>query len=69
MTAEDFKAWRKAMNLSQVEAAQALGLSRGSVENYERGSRLGDGRPVLIPRSISLACAALYHRLEPWGGE
>jgi transcriptional regulator with XRE-family HTH domain len=66
MTPEDFKAWRKAMGWTQTEAAIELGISRGSVELYERGSRREDGRPVEIPRTVALACAALTHGLEPW---
>lgn len=66
MTADDFKAWRTRMNYTRPAAAEALGLSRQTIENYERGQRLEDGRPVVIPRSIALACAAIYHRLKPW---
>lgn len=52
MTPDEFKAWRQAAGFSQTEAAEALGISRGSVENYERGSRREDARPVEIPGSI-----------------
>lgn len=66
MTADDFKAWREHMGLSQVKAAEALGISKSSVENYERGARPEDGRPVVIPRTVALACAALAFGLPPW---
>lgn len=66
MSPDSFKAWRTIMDLSQLKAGEALGLSKGTIENYERGSRREDGRPVEIPRHIALACAALYHRIEPW---
>lgn len=65
MTGEDFKAWRAAMGLSQRAAAETLGLSRGTVENYERG-HLVDGRPSLIPKTVGLACAALAAGLDVW---
>lgn len=54
MTPEEFKAWRKiTMGWTQTEAADALGISRGSVELYERGARRdGDQRPVEIPPTI-----------------
>lgn len=66
MSPDDFVAWRRAMGYSQDRAAQALGLSRSTVQNYGAGVRRGDGEPVEIPLHIALACAALYHRLEPW---
>jgi DNA-binding XRE family transcriptional regulator len=67
MTADDFKSWRKTMGLSQDGAATALGLSNATIQNYERGIRL-DGKPAPIPRTTALACAALFHRIEPWEG-
>ena len=68
MTGDDMKAWRATMGMSRPAAAKALGISPKTIENYERGHRVEDGRPVVIPRSIALACAAVYHRLAP-GGE
>jgi transcriptional regulator with XRE-family HTH domain len=59
MTSEDFKRWRERTGLSQQEAADALGISKGSVVNYESGARREDDRPVTIPRTVELACAAL----------
>ncbi len=67
MTSDDFKAWRKEMGFTQPQAAEALGISRQSVENYERGSRREDERPVVIPKSIALACTAILHKMNPWG--
>jgi transcriptional regulator with XRE-family HTH domain len=66
MTPDEFKSWREQMGLSQIAAAEALGLSKGSVENYERGTRREDSRPVEIPRTVALACSALFHRLKAW---
>lgn len=67
MTPTQFKAWRKRMGWSQQEAADHLGISKISVQNYERGRRAApDPRPVEIPMPVALACSALYHRLEPW---
>lgn len=67
MTPLQFKDWRNKMGFSQATAALALGLSRSSVENYEAGARREDNRPVVIPRTVALACAALFHRLPAWG--
>ena len=68
MTPEQFKAWRKHLALSQAEAATALGLSRGSVELYERGRRREDERPVVIPKTVELACAALALGVSDYDG-
>ena len=67
MSPEAFKAWRRQMGLTQAGAAEALGISVPTVENYERGTRRENGNPVVIPKPVALACTALYHRLEPWG--
>ncbi|QRG06109.1 helix-turn-helix transcriptional regulator [Xanthobacter dioxanivorans] len=66
MDNEVFKTWRKVVGLTQAQAAEALGVSKATIENYERGSRREDGRPVEIPRHIALACAAIYHKFGPW---
>jgi predicted transcriptional regulator len=52
-----FRRWRKALKLSQKEAAEALGLKRRVVQYYEKGER--DGVPVVIPKTVRLACYAL----------
>ncbi|SFU23291.1 helix-turn-helix transcriptional regulator [Mesorhizobium sp. YR577] len=69
MTADDFKEWRRAMGFSREEAAYALGLSKPTIENYESGRRRGSNRPVVIPKPVALACAAIYHCVEPWPTE
>ena len=57
MSALAFRHWRKALKLSQKEAAEALGLKRRVVQYYEKGER--DGVPVVIPKTVRLACYAL----------
>jgi transcriptional regulator with XRE-family HTH domain len=57
MKGHEFKRWRKSLDLSQKEAADALGLKRRVVQYYEKGKR--DGDPVKIPRSVRLACYAI----------
>lgn len=69
MTPAQFKAWRKSRGLSQQAAADALGISKSSVELYERGTRREDGRPVVIPKTVALACAAVAFDLPPYGGK
>ena len=66
MKGNDFKRWRKDQNLSQKEAADALGLKRRVVQYYEKGER--DGEPVKIPRVVRLACYALLLGIEDYHG-
>jgi len=69
MTPENFKHWRKKNGLTQQQAADALGLIRLTVTNYERGTRLGSGSEIKIPRTVALACAAIEAGLKPVGEE
>ena len=62
----DFKKWRKSLDFSQKEAAQALGLKRRMIQYYEKGER--DGDKVEIPRSVRLACFALTEGIEDYHG-
>src|SRR4051812_25955547 len=39
MKGHDFRRWRKGLELSQKEAADALGLKRRVVQYYEKGER------------------------------
>jgi len=64
MKPEQFKMWRKKMGFTQQQAADALGLNNRSVINYERGSRYEDGRAVIIPRTVALACLAIEAGLK-----
>jgi hypothetical protein len=63
MTPEEFKAWRSASGLSLREAAQELGINALTVQHYERGFRHDDGRPVIIPKAIELACETVTRNL------
>jgi transcriptional regulator with XRE-family HTH domain len=66
MKGNDFKRWRKSLDLSQKEAADALGLKRRVVQYYEKGER--DGDPVKIPRTVRLACWAVAAGVEDYHG-
>ncbi len=66
MTPTDFKAWRKALRLSQKKAADALGLKNRIVQYYEKGER--DGDKVKIPKHVRLACYALTVGIEDYHG-
>ncbi|MFO1187683.1 MAG: helix-turn-helix transcriptional regulator [Alphaproteobacteria bacterium] len=62
----DFKRWRKSLDLSQKEAANALGLKRRVVQYYEKGER--DGKEIDIPKSVRLACLAIVQGEEDYHG-
>jgi transcriptional regulator with XRE-family HTH domain len=62
----DFKRWRKSLNLSQKEAAEALGLKRRVVQYYEKGER--DGKSIDIPKTVRLACYALAQGTIDYSG-
>ncbi len=66
MKGHDFKRWRKSLELSQKQAADALGLKRRVVQYYEKGER--DGDPVKIPRSVRLACYAIVIGVKDYHG-
>lgn len=66
MSHKDFRRWRKALKLSQKEAAAALGLKRRVVQYYEKGER--DGEKVVIPKYVRLACYALAQGVTDYGG-
>ena len=66
MTPENFRRWRKSLKLSQKEAAAALGLKRRMLQYYEKGER--DGDPVLIPKTVRLACYALVDGCDDYAG-
>lgn len=69
MTKEQFRLWRKAMGLTQTGAASVLGLNRNTIELYERGTRRDDPNHVVsIPRTVELACAALWLGIRRYSG-
>lgn len=66
MSPKDFRRWRKTMDLSQKDAAEALGLKRRVVQYYEKGER--DGESVDIPKYVRLACYALLQGVKDYKG-
>ena len=51
MRGEDLTAWRERSDLSQVAAAEALGLSRAAYRKYEQAED--------VPRVVELAVSGL----------
>ena len=76
MTPDRLKLCRKGLGLSQSRFGELVGVSRMSINHYERGERHDDRRPVEIPRTVEMACAAIWLGvrdfqdlgLEPTGG-
>lgn len=66
MAPEQFRAWRKTLGLKQRDAADRLGLKKRMIQYYEKGKR--DGKPVVIPKTVRLACAALAHGVADFDG-
>lgn len=66
-TGKAFRAWRERIGLTQVKAAEAIGVSERTVENYEKGKRSDTDRPVEVPKTVLLACSAVEHKLPPVG--
>ena len=66
MVPTQFKAWRKSLGLKQREAAEKLGLKKRMIQYYETGKR--DGKKVVIPRAVELACFALFAGVEEFDG-
>ena len=68
-TPEEFIKWRKNQGWSRAFAAMKLGLSKFSIDNYERGERTDTDAPVKIPRVVALAAAAISENIKPLGGD
>jgi len=66
MSPAAFRYWRKSLKMSQKAAAEALGLKRRVVQYYEKGER--DGVPVVIPKTVRLACYALAAGQQDYPG-
>jgi hypothetical protein len=56
MTPATLSAWMTRLHLNKVQAANALGLARNTLDGYLAGR-------VRIPRYIALACSAIAQGL------
>ena len=66
MSPSAFKRWRKSLQLSQKEAAAALGLKRRIIQYYEKGER--DGEKIEVPKTVRLACYAIAMGIADFHG-
>ena len=69
MTPADLAAWQVLMGFTQRQAADALGVTLPTYQEWRRGARFRDGAPVEIDRITALACAALAAGLDEWPPE
>ena len=67
MGPKEFRHWRKSLALKQKDAAALLGLKKRMIQYYEKGER--DGKPIVIPKYVRLACYALSEVIADFDGE
>ncbi len=67
-TAQQFEQWAKRMGWDMTEAAAELGTGISVMYHYRKGSRSDNPKPVVIPKTVALAMAALENKLKPIGG-
>ena len=60
MTAAELRAFRHRLGLTQPALAEALGVSRSRIADYESGGP----RAQAIPRVVELACEAIEHQAQ-----
>ena len=66
LTGDMIRKLRERLGLSQVEAAGKLGISEGSLSNYEREQRPDKKDKVQVPRLLDWALSALHAGLKPY---
>jgi transcriptional regulator with XRE-family HTH domain len=66
MSPPDLVAWELYMGYTQRQAAEALGVSLPTYQQFRRGARFRDDTPIEIDRRTALACAALAAGITEW---
>lgn len=61
LTPSEFRQWRDVLGLTQQDAADLLGLVRGTIGDYERGKRRSTGGEAAVPQIVALACAGVWY--------
>ena len=67
MTPAAFKDWRLRNDLTQIGAAELLGLHERTVRAYEKGVNWR-GDKAEVPKAVCLACWAIEKGQEEWDG-
>lgn len=63
-----FKRWRRQVGYTQEQAAEALGLSRSMIVNFDAGQNRGSGEAAVpsLPVRYLMRVIADGLDLEPW---
>ncbi len=59
MQPEDLRAWQSHLGYTTRSAAEALGVSPATYQDWINGRSRSTGKPITISRIVGLACAAL----------
>lgn len=66
LTGVMIRAWRERIGLTRNELSEKLGISEGSLLNYEHGKRVDKPEAVKIPLLMDWALAAIHAKLKPF---
>ena len=58
--------WRERLGWSRADTAEKLGISEGSLLNYEHEKRVDRSQPVKIPKLLDWALSAIASGLKPF---
>jgi DNA-binding transcriptional regulator YiaG len=61
MTGIELRAFRKQLNLTQVQMAGSFDVSVSQLWNWEAGIDRSSGKPCPVPKLVEMACEALRH--------
>jgi transcriptional regulator with XRE-family HTH domain len=69
MTEPSFKRWRKQLGWTQIQAAEALGVTVGYVKSLDSGISRTTKQPVKMSETLRMLMTAIAERggkIEPW---
>lgn len=66
LTGKLIREWREKIGWSRADTAEKLGISEGSLLNYEHEKRVDRSQPVKIPKLLDWALSAVSSGLRPF---